>query len=333
VELEPGDARVTGKLADGRPIGTASADVHAAAGMRCLDCHTERELMGDGATHRHAHEARDVTCEDCHRAVASSAKDADREAVAERLRASWTRRGLPTPSRTPLRTKAGTPLWRTESAPASLLLATSGARRAIPQASPKPYHTLRGHERLSCQSCHAVWAPRCTSCHTHLDPTESAIDHLSGKAVIGRWLEDAGGNGYGPPLLAVGPTGRIEPFVEGMRLRIDGATPASPGTARGSEHAIERTLYAPLDPHTTGKARACASCHAPARAEDVYPLTGETTRSTARLLDAAERGRVFRVGRCLGCHARYEDPVFADFTESARRLATHAAPRCSGTLE
>lgn len=337
VELEPGDARVTGKLADGRPIGAASADVHATAGMRCLDCHTERELMGDGVTHRHAHEARDVTCEDCHLAAASAARDAgrgaardaDREAVASRLRASWTRRGLPPLSRTPLRTKAGTPLWRTELAPPSLLLAASGERRAIPQASPKPYHALRGHERLDCQSCHATWAPRCTSCHTRLEPKEQAIDHLSGKPVMGRWSEVAGGNGYGPPLLAVGPTGRIEPFVEGMRLRIEGAGPAR----TGSTDSIERTLFAPLDPHTTGKARACASCHAPARTEDVYPLAGETTRTSARLLDAAERGRVLRVGRCIGCHARYEDPVFADFAESARRVAARTAPRCTGTLE
>jgi hypothetical protein len=306
--------------------------------MRCLDCHTERELMGDGATHRHAHEARDVTCEDCHRAVASTPTDADREAVADRLRASWKRRGLPAPSASPLRTRGGTPLWRSEAAPPSLMLASSGERRAIPQASPKPYHALRGHERVDCQSCHAAWAPRCTSCHTRFEPQEQAIDHLSARPVLGRWIEEAGGNGYGAPLLAIGPTGRIEPFVEGMRLRIDAkgapgasALPQNPGIP--GMPAIERTLFAPLDPHTTGKARACASCHAPTRPEDVYPLAGQTTRSGARLLDAEERGRIARVGRCIRCHDRYDDPVFADFSVSVRRLGAHTAARCEGSLE
>lgn len=319
VELEPDDRRVTGKLRDGRSTGRAPPDVHAKAGMTCLDCHTEREVMGDGTSHRHVHEALDVGCADCHGEPTVAPRDEDREAVAERLRVSWAKRGLPPiSSGPPLHTRAGTPLWRTDAEARTLTLVETGARRSLPLASPKPYHTMPGHERLSCQACHSAWAPRCRSCHTRLDPAGTAVDHLSGKTVTGSWVERAGQNDFGPPLLALGPRGRIEPFVEGMTLRIEGAAP----------QPIDRTLFAPLDPHTTSKARTCASCHAPPQIEDVYPLAGEVTRTEARLLSASERDRIVRVGRCVGCHDTYEDVIWRDFAASVARRPS--VRKCKG---
>lgn len=306
VELEPDDRRVTGKLRDGRPTGSAPPDVHAKAGMTCLDCHTEREVMGDGTAHRHVHEALDVACADCHGATKPTPADADRDAVAARLRASWGKRGLPPLSEgPPLRTKGGTPLWRTDAAARTLSLVQTGERRPLPLASAKPHHAMPGHERLSCQACHSAWAPRCKSCHTRRDPA-------------GTWSEQAGKNDFGAPLLALGPRGLIEPFVEGMTLRIEGAE-AQP---------IDRVLFAPLDPHTTSRSRTCASCHAPDKVEDVYPLVGETTRVEARLLTAGERDRIVRVGRCIACHATYEDVIWRDFEASQNRRG--AVRQCTG---
>jgi hypothetical protein len=317
VELEPSDPRVTGKLPDGRPIGAASADVHAAAGMTCIDCHTERELMGDGKRHQHANEALEIACADCHRPAADPARaDADRERVARVLRRAWESRGrAPLPADPPLVTRTGTPLWRTDATTRTLVLAATGERRAIPVAKDAPYHALAGHERLSCQACHTAWAPRCTQCHTRFDPAGEDVDHPSGKPTPGRWIEEAGGNGYGAPLLAIGPRGQIGTFVEGMRLRVDGV----------GDRPIERTLWAPLDPHTTGRARGCASCHAPATPDDVTPTSGETTRSNARLLGDEERARIARVGTCIGCHAAYDDAIYGDFAASVGRLARFRA--------
>ncbi|MBL8721854.1 MAG: hypothetical protein JNL79_38060 [Myxococcales bacterium] len=311
VELEPGDPRVTGKTADGRPLGQLAADVHAKGGLTCIDCHTERELMGTGAAHLHAHEALEVRCADCHAKAEKAAPiDPYREQVAEALRRSWARRGLPALSTTPLRTLGGTPLVRSDTATHSLLLATTGARKPIPLASPGAFHGLSAHGRLSCQACHSAWAPRCGACHTSFDAKGDDVDHLSGKVTAGRWLERAGANGFGLPLLALGPRGTIEPFVEGMRATF----------VTSSE--VSRVLFAPLDPHTTGKARSCASCHVDASA---YPLTGEVTRLGARLLDAVERARIARVGTCLPCHAGYDDRVYVDFPASLVRRT----PRCT----
>ncbi len=334
VELEPTDPRVTSHLPDGRPIGVAPADIHAKAGLTCIDCHTERELMGDGKSHRHAHEAVDIRCSDCHPTVAArrltatarpaASADEDAARVVGLLRKAWLRRHMPPlPEGVSLRTSRGTELWRTgvtERGPV-LALATKGEHRAIPAASERAHHTLPGHERLSCQACHSQWTPRCSRCHTTFDPTGEDVDHLLGVATKGRWIEVAGGNGFGPPLLALGPRGTIDPFTEGMTLRIDGLEGAPP---------IDRALWAPLEPHTTGPARTCASCHGEPAIDETYPKAGETTRTGARLLDEKERARIARVGRCIGCHAGYEAPIYADFAASLRRLTEKAVPKCGG---
>ena len=340
VELEPTDPRVTSRLPDGRPAGKAPPDVHATAGLTCVDCHVERELMGDGEDHRHAHEALEIRCADCHAADRGSAcpegsadcapgtvrpasrpdPDEDAARAANVLRASWKRRGMPAlPDGPPLRTSRGTELWRTSAKDRSMALATDGKRVAIQQAEDRAYHRLAGHERLSCQACHSQWTPRCTECHTRLDPQGEDVDHLSGVATKGRWIERAGGNGFGPPLLAVGPRGTIDPFTFGMTLTIEGAGPV-----------IDRALWAPLEPHTTGPSRTCASCHNPASIDDVYPSKGTTTRGAARLFDDRERAAITRVGRCIGCHPTYEDRIYEGFATSVRRLRERTAGSCRG---
>lgn len=44
------------------------ADVHIAKGMGCMDCHSAREMHGDGTAYESsgALEATDTTCEKCH---------------------------------------------------------------------------------------------------------------------------------------------------------------------------------------------------------------------------------------------------------------------------
>lgn len=312
VELEPGDPRVSGQTSDGRPTAQISGDVHHAAGMSCVDCHVERELMGSGVLHLHPHEAVELRCADCHSpALPVVPPDPDRLRVAEVLRRSWERRGLAPLSDAPLYTQLGTPLVRTDAGARTLRLVSDGRTKAIPLMAAAPRHSLRGHERLSCQACHSAWAPRCKSCHTSFDPAGTDVDHLSGRLTPGHWSEVAGANGYGPPLLAVGPRGTIEPFVEGMRLSL-----------RVGTTTVTRVLYAPLDPHTTGRARSCTSCHQPS--EEVYPAEGELTRLDARLLSAEERAKIARVGACLPCHPEYQDPIFRDFSASLGRRT----PRC-----
>ena len=195
-------------------------------------------------------------------------------------------------------------MWRTDALSGTMLLHDSAEQRKIPPAQDAAYHRLPGHARLSCQACHSAWAPRCTKCHTEFRRDGQQTDHLSGSLTPGEWVETAGGNGGGPPLLAIGPRGTIGPFVEGMVLRIE-----------GTGHDVDGAFWAPLDPHTTSTSRACPSCHGP-EARAVYPAQGHVTRVGARLLDDGERARVLRVGECILCHPRYDDVIYADFGAS-----------------
>ncbi|MFO0586639.1 MAG: hypothetical protein U0441_03840 [Polyangiaceae bacterium] len=337
VELEPTDPRVTSHLPDGRPVGSAPPDVHGKKGLTCIDCHTERELMGDGKDHLHTSDATEIRCRDCHGPTWSTSEepfDEDAERVADRLRNSWKRRNMPPlPGGVPIRTSRKTALWRTTvtKGGAAMALATTGESMSIPRAKEEPYHRLAGHARLSCQACHSQWAPRCTTCHTRFDPAGEDVDHLLGVATKGHWIETAGGNGFGPPVLAVGPRGTIDPFVEGMTFTLEGVADwhAQAGRPRAAP-TIEKTLWAPLDPHTTGPSRTCASCHLEGTLDAVYPKTGGTTRVAARLLDADEKARIGRVGRCIGCHPGYGDRVYSDFGDSLKRLREKAVPKCGG---
>lgn len=142
-------------------------------------------------------------------------------------------------------------------------------------------HARKGHERLSCSSCHAAWAPRCDTCHTSFDAARTQWDFAAGKATAGAWTERSEGFSWGPPLLGVRSDGKIVPAAPGMILDID-ATVAGGGKT-------SRRLLAPMEPHATGKkARTCESCHRAPAAPDFEA----GTRTGFRGLDAAERKRV-----------------------------------------
>ena len=326
-------AEATEQLPDGRPIARQPPDVHARAGMTCIDCHAERDVMGDGRFHAHAADAVEVRCLDCHAPQLSAAPASlDALQVAARLARSWERRGGPAlVGGQPIVLQRGTLLFRTDVATRSLLLAESTQSRALPPLRSGPEHGLRGHARLSCQACHAQWAPRCISCHTERVADEPGFDHVLERETPGAFRERAGGNGFGLPALALSASAQIEPFVEGMRLQLSGVGP----------ELRARELWAPLDPHTSGPARSCASCHVIDESAErpTYPTRGETTRTGARLLGPEERARIAQVGRCIACHGSYADSIYQDFGASLDRLRHAQRPgadgrvrRCQGQL-
>ena len=77
-------------------------------------------------------------------------------------------------------------------------------------------------------------------------------DHVERKVTPGRWSDRRWDVRNTLPALGVNSHGRIEAFVPGMIMTV-----AHPSW---DEEKFVR-LFAPLSPHTTGKARSCASCH------------------------------------------------------------------------
>ena len=203
-------------------------------------------------------------------------------------------------------------------------------------------------------TCHATWAPTCTTCHTGYDPKGRQWDFAAGGPAPGAWEEHDRGFDTAPPVLGVDAAGRIVPMVPGMILDLDARA------AGGPKRRVRR--FAPLDPHTTqGAGRPCAGCHrsawalglgtgrltldaqgvrfvpdAPAAGgiagdgwTTVYPkVPGQGTRVGARSLDATEQWKVLRVGACLPCHDGRTSAVYRDFAREppAPRLGADALP-------
>ena len=47
-------------------FGKIRQDVHLEAGLECIDCHTQFDIMGDGNIYSKQHQAVEIRCETCH---------------------------------------------------------------------------------------------------------------------------------------------------------------------------------------------------------------------------------------------------------------------------
>lgn len=318
VEGEVDGAPAT-RLADGRSGARVEPDLHRKAGMACVDCHLHTELMGDGLSHAHQEEQVELRCESCHRAEPVPWPT---DPVTLRISGART---APRSERALVGAR-GTPLWNVrEEKGWTLRGKLDGKDRPIVQI---PAEHAPGHERLSCQACHAQRAPWCADCHTEKTSGEAWDFGVAG-TVEGAWVEShASPFTARLPALGVDPAGRIRPAIPGMVAELAGRSVRS---------------YALLDPHTSGPARSCVSCHRDpvalglgqgeldpatlrfsASARDGWTTLfpdepGPGTRVGARSLDAEEQRRVLRVGVCLGCHAADE----AWWTEFATARVEH----------
>ena len=276
------------QLDDGRFFTRAVPDVHQERGLDCIDCHTANEIMGKGSVVAHKHEQVQLRCEDCHtrQFAPTAAASLDPETKKLMQLRQWTL----SPGQKLAATRPGDPL-------VNVVVDTDGRGRMLHKrtgqsAELRPPLAVctqgKGHDRLSCSSCHTAWAPRCASCHTAFDRSAESFDHLSQKFVTGAWQESAGSFEATPPTLgirtdaqdAAHPNGVVDTFVPGMILELDRNRAAS----QPSDPAFRR-LYVRTFSHTIRReARSCESCHSDpvalgyGRGALRYVITGNTGR-------------------------------------------------------
>ncbi len=296
-EVEPDQRRTSGTetagaLEDGRPVCRASADVHLASGLGCVDCHLHTDLMGDGTRPAHKEQQVEITCEACHGPAGPDGEAAWREGTDPVTRDLLRTRKESRPEDERVRLgRRGTPVWNLRPSPGGkgwVLLRKSDGKPVAVKPTPRDRnHGLKGHERLSCSACHAAWAPLCTTCHTALDPAGKQWDFSASAETAGRWTEKSEGFGAGRPALGVRGDGAIVPAIPGMLMSV---LPAG-----GGERTVR--LYAPIEPHSTGsRARSCASCHSREAARSIAgELPWEGTRTGFRPLSAGEIRKVSSV--------------------------------------
>jgi len=154
-------------------------------------------------------------------------------------------------------------------------------------------------DSMECYSCHAGWAPQCYGCHVKIDYSEGkecfdwvAAGHRHGLAehsveagesgydtiIPGRIDEQRSYMRFEDPPLGINGEGRVSPLAPGCQPSV---TIIGPGGETVLLNHIFRTLpgsegsgpegqlgidMSPTNPHTSGQARSCESCHLSAKA-------------------------------------------------------------------
>ncbi len=252
VDTAPMNAE-SGRLDDGRRVEFRADDLHHAAGMGCIDCHTEKDLMGIGAdpSVTRQRQAVDIACNDCHH-ITRTIRLAQ---WPDRYRKLLPRVPFPADADThfPV-TASGTPLWNIElrGTEAWLHRKDGQGRLRIPTYRESSHPLAAQHGRLNCSACHAGWAPQCYGCHLEYDPSGQQFDHVAGTTTRGRWIGQRSRVRNELPPLGITQNNQVVPVVPGMIMTVEHPDWPEPRFVR---------QFAAIEPHTTTAARSCESCH------------------------------------------------------------------------
>lgn len=251
-----------------RNLTHITGDVHFAAGMECIDCHTSRDVMGDGYAYQNMYLQTEVACEDCHGGI----KDVPRYRTISRenddaLRESKNYKVPLTYGMKMIQTAKGrsysnvfyqdNKIW--------LVGKKSGKLHESKVITGTPEHNIAGHQRLECYTCHSRSVPQCYGCHTTYDKQQNGYDFIKGADTQGSFSETEDYRMLYPFPLALNQRGRISPVTPGCQTFINVIEPD--GTLSKSEYIAkfrgkQQLRFAPFYSHNTSKkAVGCADCH------------------------------------------------------------------------
>ncbi len=334
-----------------RNLTHISPDVHFAAGMECIDCHTSRDVMGDGFAYRNMYLQTETACEDCHGSALQVPRyrEITREND-EALRESKSYQQPVTSGMRMIQTSKGRSYSNVFYKDGAIWLQgkRSGKLYKSKVITGTPAHTIAGHGRLECYTCHSRTSVQCYGCHTRYDKGRTAMDFIKGEETPGSFSETEDYRMLYPFPLALNQRGRISPVTPGCQTFVTVAE--ADGSLSKTEYVSkfrgkQQLRFAPFYSHNTGKkAIGCSECHGnPAflgfgqhvveggsikgtlicERSDSKPLDGfltmdkgrvkaysAITREHSRPLTGSEVKRALSVNLCLPCHARANDPIY-----------------------
>ena len=253
--------------------GNVQVDVHTARGLDCIDCHTQRDIMGDGNLYSKQHQAVEIRCETCHGndstyPMISKVTELD-DAV---IRLSKHYKGKPNSvgdwMAVSERKKRMTNV-KVQNGKMVTIGKRSGRVYNIPLLRNKQIHFIPQHQsRLECTACHSQSIVECQSCHASMKLGQVELKTSERTPIK-----------IQQPSLMIGPRGKVAPmFAQPERhfsMLDEKGNPilalgsigqhrgkyqkwhfTNPDTSSGSNLAYS------LNPHSTGtKVRSCESCH------------------------------------------------------------------------
>ena len=292
-------------------------DIHHKKGLACIDCHTRNEVMGDGTSYAHYEEQLEISCVMCH---AEQPGTTDKDKKVESI----------------IREGEG-----------YVMVGKIDAKKYPLKPPKRGVCDFAPHSRVGCEACHSTWVPQCYGCHVKRDRSETDLDKLSLEETTGWWHEGRSYIRYEKPMLAVwkDQVVIVTPGCQDIVTLID-----EKGQVEGG---FNRLTMAAINPHTTQeKGRGCLECHGSTKVVGLgegrisreegrlvfhgveqgvetaegrtVPLDGYVTmdgtplqhssRPDLRPFNGKELRRILRLGECVGCHDRYDDPVWQNYT-------------------
>jgi hypothetical protein len=243
-------------------------DVHFLAGMECIDCHTAREVMGDGYAHASMEGQLEIRCEDCHGSATTPPRfvEVNRESDAPLRESRQYARPLPPGTRVALTAK-GHPYSNVYARGAEVHVSTKRTGKVLRARviTGSAAHTIAGHERMECTACHSRAVPQCYGCHTTYDKREDGWDYVRDEDSPGAFSETEDYRTLYPFPLAINGRGGIAPVTPGCQTFV---TVIEPDGRRSKEEEVSRyrgrpqLRFAPFHAHNTApRAIGCAQCH------------------------------------------------------------------------
>jgi hypothetical protein len=244
-------------------------DLHWEAGMHCVDCHTKKDIHGDGHIYADTQCAVSTRCEDCHGTVRETASlDPERPNITEREGELY------------LLTKVTGKELRIPQTKSSV---TSGH----PDFNPAAEQSMGVHDGFShtdtmeCYTCHAGWQPSCYGCHVDLNLSESKAYQTTGEVTAGRPTGRRRWVSLNDMVLIRNSEGKMAPSMPAERFFMSVydevvGDPTQPATKQPLYETKPRTFVRPdgtkmagfgqraFNPHTTRRKSqfmACDRCH------------------------------------------------------------------------
>ena len=252
----------------------APPDVHHERGMHCIDCHTSRDVMGDGDLLPNMDHAVEIECASCHGDL--KARTAGLTARGERV------------DNLAIEPDA---VWLTSK--------VTGERRRVKQArdvidplspdfNPRAREAMTPeHGALECYACHASWNVNFFGFHFDRNASFTQLDLISGKRTPGRVnTQEKVFATFKQLTLGLNHDGAYAPYLVGFSTfcsahDAEGRTTIDHGMPRTAAGLSGMTMIH-HQPHTVRReARQCVECHRSGEAWGLGSGSFDLTRETA----------------------------------------------------
>lgn len=256
-------------ISGARNVTHIQADIHHDKGLECIDCHTSRDVMGDGYAYENMYLQTEVACEDCHgSAEAPPRMQLVQGENTEAVRESRSYQQQVHNGDALVLTSKGRPYSNVFYRDGQVVLVgkRSGKEHVSKVITGTPEHQIVGHERMECYACHSAAVPQCFGCHTQYDQSKRGMDYVLGRTTWGQFSETEDYRSLYPFPIALDQRGKISPLTPGCQTFVtvldrNGQTQKQEYVA--TFQGKKQLRFAPFYAHNTAaRAVGCSECHA-----------------------------------------------------------------------